>query len=101
MRDTRTHGLQPQLCSGAALPSSSQQVQIVKLSADFREASRVCAVPLPNTPPAGTVTVQVLWAGVNASDVNFRCALLRMARPSSLLASPQSVWAFATVVLTG
>ena len=44
---------------------------MVKLSADFRAATRIATLPLQHPPPAGTVTVRVLWAGINASDVNF------------------------------
>lgn len=72
MREPGKYEPEAQLCSGAAVPSSTQQVQIVKLSADFRAASRIAVVPLMNPPPAGTVTVRILWAGINASDVNFR-----------------------------
>lgn len=52
----------------------AHQVQIVRLSTDFRLASSINVVAMANPPPAGTVIVRVLWCGINASDINFRCA---------------------------
>jgi len=46
-----------------------KKVSVVKLSADFREATKIVEVPL--TPPSsGQVLVKNLYAGVNATDVN-------------------------------
>lgn len=50
----------------------AEAVQVVQLSPDFRSAVRLVRTPLPALPlPAGKVLVRRLWAGVNASDVNF------------------------------
>jgi len=50
-----------------------KKVQVVKISADFREAIEVVEVPLDGPKP-GQVLVQNKFAGVNASDINFTAA---------------------------
>ncbi len=49
------------------------QIVITQLSSKFREAARLVSVPLP--PPAqlppGCLLVRRVFAGVNASDVNY------------------------------
>jgi NAD(P)-dependent dehydrogenase (short-subunit alcohol dehydrogenase family) len=57
-----------------ALPrvADAEVVQVWQLSPDFRAATRLVRAPLPALPlPPGKVLVRRLWAGVNASDVNF------------------------------
>ena len=50
--------------------ASFRKLQVRKLSTNFRDAVEV--VPAGNDcPDSGEVAVRVLWAGVNASDVNF------------------------------
>ena len=61
-----------------ALPTVRRQVQVARLSADFRAATCIAELPLQLPPPAGTVVVRILWAGINASDVNFRCHCIRL-----------------------
>ena len=47
-------------------------VRVVQLSPDFVAATRLERLPLPPLPlPPGKALVRRLWAGVNASDVNF------------------------------
>jgi hypothetical protein len=57
----------------AALPPTAGRVEVHALSADFRAATRVVRSPPPSLAavPPGRVLVRRLWAGVNASDVNF------------------------------
>ena len=45
------------------------KLQVVKLSSNFREATKLVQVPIPK-PEAGSVLIKNLYAGVNASDVN-------------------------------
>ena len=52
-------------------PSTSQQVQVVRLDTNFRAATEIARLPLQHPPPPGYVTIRISWAGVNASDVNF------------------------------
>lgn len=50
--------------------ASFRKLQVRKLSTNFRDAVEV--VPAgDDSPESGEVAVRVLWAGVNASDVNF------------------------------
>ena len=42
-----------------------------RLSTDFREATRLVQQPLQLAAPRGKVLMRRLWAGVNASDINF------------------------------
>jgi NADPH:quinone reductase-like Zn-dependent oxidoreductase/short-subunit dehydrogenase len=52
--------------------ADAEVVQVWQLSPDFRAATRLVRAPLPALPlPPGKVLVRRLWAGVNASDVNF------------------------------
>lgn len=47
-------------------------VRVVRLSPDFPAATRLERLPLPALPlPPGKALVRRVWAGVNASDVNF------------------------------
>ena len=43
---------------------------VVRLSSDFRAATRVVHEPIPELKP-GEVLVRRMFAGVNASDINF------------------------------
>lgn len=53
------------------------QIVITQLSSKFREAARLVAAPLPPPAqlpaalPAGALLVRRVYAGVNASDVNY------------------------------
>ena len=62
-----------------SLPAASCRcIEVHTLSTDFRAATRVVARPLPAALPPGAVLIRRLFAGVNASDVNYsagRCAL--------------------------
>lgn len=52
---------------------------MVRLSSNFREATQLVLAPLPARPPAGCLLVKRVYAGVNASDVNYsagRCGKL-------------------------
>lgn len=42
-----------------------------RLSTDFREATRITQQPLQLTAPKGSVLMRRVWAGVNASDINY------------------------------
>lgn len=56
----------------ASLPASSTRViEVHRLSTDFRAATRIVRRPLPAALPAGSVLIRRLYAGINASDVNF------------------------------
>lgn len=61
-----------------SLPASNTRVvEVFRLSADFRQATRIVRRPLPAVLPPGHVLIRRLWAGINASDVNYsagRCA---------------------------
>jgi len=57
----------------AALPASYSKLQAHAVSADFRKATAVVTVPL-KPPKAKEVLIRVLWAGVNASDINWTAA---------------------------
>ncbi|KAL4437515.1 hypothetical protein ABPG77_003496 [Micractinium sp. CCAP 211/92] len=55
-----------------SLPASSTRViEVHRLSTDFRAATRIVHRPLPPALPEGTVLLRRLYAGINASDVNF------------------------------
>ncbi|BBN17225.1 prostaglandin reductase 3 [Marchantia polymorpha subsp. ruderalis] len=54
-----------------AIPDEYKKVIIHKLSSDFRTASKIVTVPLELPLKPGHVLVKNLYAGVNASDVNF------------------------------
>ena len=54
-----------------SLPSSQSCVRIHKLSSDFAAATRVDTMALNLTPRPGHALVRRIYAGVNASDVNF------------------------------
>ena len=43
----------------------------MRLSDNFRKAVEIVSCDLPAEIPAGCVVMKRLWAGVNASDVNF------------------------------
>ncbi|KAG2434043.1 hypothetical protein HXX76_007771 [Chlamydomonas incerta] len=55
------------------LPREYKKIVITRLSSNFREAARVVAAPLPPPAalPAGALLVRRVFAGVNASDVNY------------------------------
>lgn len=46
-------------------------IEVHRLSTDFRAATRIVHRPLPPALPEGTVLLRRLYAGINASDVNF------------------------------
>ena len=76
--DARASAHAPPLASAAlaswAAPhgADAEALQVFQLSPDFRSAVRLVRAPLPALPlPPGKVLVRRLWAGVNASDVNF------------------------------
>lgn len=47
------------------------KIQVVKLSNDFREATTIVRCPLTQAVPPGHLLVRRVYAGVNASDINF------------------------------
>lgn len=55
------------------LPGSYQAVVVTRLGSDFRAVSALVSRPMPAAAalPPGQLLVRRLWAGVNASDVNF------------------------------
>lgn len=56
----------------SGLPASSTRVvEVQRLSTDFRAATRVVQRALPASLPPGSVLIRRLFAGVNASDVNY------------------------------
>jgi hypothetical protein len=56
----------------AALPAASTAaIEVHRLSLNFREATRTVQRPLPAVLPPGCVLVRRLYAGINASDVNY------------------------------
>lgn len=67
---------EPQRCelaawAGGQLPSSYRRIQVVRLSHKFREATALVTTAPPPLPPAGHLLLRRVWAGVNASDINF------------------------------
>lgn len=52
-------------------PSSTRVIEVHRLSADFRAATHVALRPLPPSLPPGSVLIRRLYAGINASDVNY------------------------------
>ena len=42
-----------------------------RLSTNFREATRIVRQPLQLAAPKGAVLMRRVWAGINASDINF------------------------------
>ncbi|KAL4452074.1 hypothetical protein ABPG75_007736 [Micractinium tetrahymenae] len=58
--------------ASSALPASSTRViEVHRLSTDFRAATRIVQRPLPAALPDGSVLLRRLYAGINASDVNY------------------------------
>ncbi|GAB4818806.1 hypothetical protein N2152v2_005852 [Parachlorella kessleri] len=55
------------------IPAVAQKLEVYRLSNHFREATRVVpmAVPSATALRPGQVLVRQLWAGVNASDINY------------------------------
>jgi NADPH:quinone reductase-like Zn-dependent oxidoreductase len=53
------------------LPATQRAVMVHTLSADFAKATRVDTLPLNPAPKPGHVLVRRLYAGINASDINF------------------------------
>lgn len=53
------------------LPASFRKVRVARLSEDFAAATEVVSTPMPGTIPPGHVLMRRLYAGVNASDINF------------------------------
>ncbi|KAL2613698.1 hypothetical protein R1flu_025390 [Riccia fluitans] len=53
------------------IPTEFKRVIIHKLSSDFRAATRVVTVPLRLPVKPGHVLIKHIYAGVNASDINF------------------------------
>jgi NADPH-dependent curcumin reductase CurA len=51
--------------------SSFQYLEVKKLSSDFRAVTEIMTAPIPTTAKAGEVVLRTLWAGINASDVNW------------------------------
>eukprot|EP00898_Chlorokybus_atmophyticus_P007525 jgi/Chlat1/7774/Chrsp66S07236 len=65
-----THHIQLTPMSQEKLPSKYEKLIVHELSSDFRRATQLVTVSLH--PPAGkNVLIKVLFAGVNASDVNY------------------------------
>lgn len=60
------------------LPASFRKLQGHVISPNFREATSVVTAPL-KMPSAKEVLVRVLWAGVNASDLNWTNAKVPLA----------------------
>ena len=55
----------------APLPASFLKVRVARLSEDFAAATEVVSAPMPGAIPPGHVLMRRLYAGVNASDINF------------------------------
>lgn len=53
------------------LPAQCRAIQVHKLSTDFRAATRFVDLPLQLAAPKGHVLMRRIWAGINASDINF------------------------------
>ncbi|CAM8914083.1 hypothetical protein QQ045_031278 [Rhodiola kirilowii] len=53
------------------IPQSYEKVIIHKLSHNFRSASRIVHAPLKLPMKSDNILVKIIYAGVNASDVNF------------------------------
>lgn len=47
------------------------QVQVVKLSTQFREATQLVQAAVPQQLPPGHVLVRRCFVGINASDINY------------------------------
>ncbi|KAH1030798.1 hypothetical protein J1N35_042972 [Gossypium stocksii] len=73
---------------GAQLPQSFEKVVVHKLTHNFRDATDIVRAPLKLPIESGHVLLKIIYAGVNASDVNFssgRYFLGNKKDPSSLL----------------
>ena len=57
--------------ASSAIPASARVLRVQRLSPDFRQATKLERVALSLPPPAGHVCLRVMFAGINASDVNF------------------------------
>ncbi|KAK9805373.1 hypothetical protein WJX73_007858 [Symbiochloris irregularis] len=62
-----------QLASWATrdVPAESAHIQVHRLSTDFRESTRLVHRPLKLSAPKGHVLMRRVWAGINASDINY------------------------------
>ncbi|TYI45534.1 hypothetical protein E1A91_D13G044000v1 [Gossypium mustelinum] len=56
---------------GAQLPQSFEKVVVHKLTHNFRDATHIVRAPLKLPIESGHVLLKIIYAGVNASDVNF------------------------------
>ncbi|XP_040940499.1 probable quinone oxidoreductase isoform X2 [Gossypium hirsutum] len=56
---------------GAQLPQSFEKVVVHKLTHNFRDATHIVRTPLKLPIESGHVLLKIIYAGVNASDVNF------------------------------
>lgn len=63
--------LKPVFLNPGPVPGTVRKVVVTTLSPDFRKATAIVSFPLPAALPPGTVLVRNLFAGVNASDINF------------------------------
>eukprot|EP00884_Botryococcus_braunii_P008636 jgi/Botrbrau1/17774/Bobra.0127s0029.1 len=59
------------LKSAPTSPNVNRMIQVFKLSVDFRSCTRIVSEQLPARLPEGHVLMRRIWAGVNASDVNW------------------------------
>jgi NADPH-dependent curcumin reductase CurA len=59
------------------LPSSFRKVVVQQLSTDFRAATSIVTVPTPTTIRDSELIVRNIYAGVNASDVNFTAGVYK------------------------
>lgn len=62
----------------STLPKSFRQIVAHTLSADFRAATKIVTQDMPTSIEPSQVLVRNVWAGINASDINFtagRCVV--------------------------
>ncbi|KAG2501548.1 hypothetical protein HYH03_000055 [Edaphochlamys debaryana] len=74
-------------------PKEYGKIVITELSPDFRRAARLVTAPLPfgpsaPPPPPGTLLVRRVFAGVNASDVNYSSGRYHASKAEALSKLP-------------
>lgn len=64
-------GAKRQVAAQGPPPPAFKKMVVRQLSTDFRAATEIVSAPLPTAVPRGAVLIKYLYAGVNASDINY------------------------------
>lgn len=70
------------------LPQQFRAWQVVRLTSSFREATQLASCSMPDSPGADQVLVRRLFAGINASDVNYTSGKYHSSRAAAERALP-------------